>query len=418
MKSRLTIFTFPFVASLLLVSCNLPVAPEVTTGAPIPVTTELASPTASPTLTLAGPAIAHLPAGQAISIMNIQMLDPYSGWGIGGLNQARDHVFRTQDGGMSWRDVTPPQPAPAADDVVIAIGEFRDASSAWVAYGYEKVPPPLKSLIWYTHDGGATWQYSSIDTSISTENFKPWFIDFADALHGWLLVYLGAGMSHNYVALFGTTDGGLTWNTLVTPQDQNEIQSCSKAGMVFSDALNGWLARECTGLFPAPHIMRTTDGGATWTRIEPPAPAGVPNLFTDYVCDMVSPNLTSTSSAILAMKCLSNADFTTQKDYIYFTTDGGSSWASSPLPDNYRLGEGLYFFDPLNGFAFGRKIFKTTDGGIHWTFVQEVFWDGQFSFVDADHGWAAVVNDSNENALVVTTNGGVHWDMLNPILVP
>ena len=78
----------------------------------------------------------------------------------------------------------------------------------------------------------------------------------------------------------------------------------------------------------------------------------------------------------------------------------------------------MYFFDPLNGFAFGRKIFKTTDGGIHWTYVQEVFWDGQFSFVDADHGWAAVVNDSNENALVVTTNGGVHWEMLNPILVP
>ncbi len=418
MKSRLSLFKLPFVVSLLLASCNLPTATEIATEAPIPAATEETIPTANPTLPLTGPAIAHLPAGQAVSIMTIHMLDPYSGWGIGGLNQAHDHVFRTQDGGVTWRDVTPPQPAPAADDVVIAIGEFRDASSAWVVYGYEKVPPPADSLVWYTHDGGATWQYSSISTSISSENFKPWFIDFADALHGWLLVYLGAGMSHNYVVLFGTSDGGLTWNTINTPQDQNDIQSCAKTGIVFSDTNNGWLARECTGLYPAPHIMRTTDGGATWTRIEPPAPAGAPGLFNDYVCDMASPNILSTSSAIMALKCVSTADYTTQKDYIYTTTDGGSSWTTSPLPVNFSMGEGLYFFNQLNGFAFGRKIFKTSDGGIHWTFVQEVFWDGQFSFMDADHGWAAVINDSNENALVVTSNGGVHWDMLNPILVP
>jgi photosystem II stability/assembly factor-like uncharacterized protein len=279
-------------------------------------------------------------------------------------------------------------------------------------------PPPAYLYIWYTHDGGATWQYSSIDTSISSEFFNPWFIDFSDAMHGWLLVYLGAGMSHNYVALLGTTDGGLTWNTLVTPQDRNEIQSCSKTSLVFFDTQNGWLARECNGLYPAPHILRTTDGGATWTRIEPPAPASAPNLFTDYACDMASPNPFSASSVILAMKCLSMADYSTQKNYIYSTTDGGATWTSFPLPADYSLGEGLYFFDPLNGFAFGSRVYKTTNGGQAWTFVQQVTWSGQFSFVNADQGWASVINDSNENALVETGDGGVHWDMLNPMLVP
>jgi len=418
MKTRLTLFAFLSIVSLLLASCNLPVPAATATELPTLTTPQTQPVPVEPTPTLPGPGITHVPAGQAISIMNIHMLDPYSGWGIGGLNQAPQHVFRTQDGGVTWRDVTPPQPAPAAGDLAIAIGDFRDASTAWVIYGTDMAPPPAYLYLWYTHDGGATWHYSAIDTSISSEYFNPWFIDFADAMHGWLLVYLGAGMSHNYVALFGTTDGGLTWSTLVTPQDSNDIQSCPKTGMVFSDAQNGWLARECNGLYPAPHILRTTDGGVTWTNIEPPAPADAPNLFSDYVCDIASPNPFSASSVIIAMKCLSLSDYLTQKNYIYSTTDGGATWSSYPFPADYSLGESLYFFDPLNGFAFGRKIYRTSNGGQTWTFVQEVFWSGQFSFVNADQGWASVINDSNEKALVETGNGGVRWDMLNPIVVP
>lgn len=418
MKTRSPLFTFLTVVSLLLASCNLHVSTATPTELPTLMTTDTPPVPAGPTPTLLRPAIAHLSAGQAISIMKIHMLDPFSGWGIGGLSQAQDHVFRTQDGGKSWRDVTPPQPTPAVGDKAIAIGDFQDASTARIIYGTEMAPPPAYLHFWTTHDGGATWQYGSIDTSISSEFFNPWFVDFADAMHGWLLIYLGAGMSHNYVALLGTTDGGLTWNTLVTPQDRNDIQSCSKTGMVFFDAQNGWLARECNGLYPAPHIMRTTDGGVTWTRIEPPAPNGTPNLFNDYACDMASPNPFSGASAIMAMKCLSVTDYSTQKNYIYTTTNGGSTWSSYPLPADYSLGEGLSFFDPLNGFAFGRRIYKTTDGGQTWTFVQEVYWSGQFSFINADQGWASVINDSNENALVETGNGGVHWDMLNPIVVP
>jgi photosystem II stability/assembly factor-like uncharacterized protein len=368
--------------------------------------------------TLRGPAILHVPTGQAVSIMKIHMLDASSGWGIGGLRQAQDHVFRTQDGGETWQDVTPPQPAPAAGEKTTANGFFRDASMAWIIYGSETVLPTPFLYLWFTRDGGATWQYSPIDTSISPESFIPWFIDFTDALHGWLLLYLGAGMSHNYVALLGTTDGGLTWNTLVTPEDSVDIQGCAKTGMVFFDASDGWLARECKGLYPAPHIMHTTDGGVTWERIEPPPPAASPNLFTDYTCDMASPNPFSASTVIMVMKCLSMADFLTEKDYVYSTADGGISWNSYPLPVDYSMGEGISFFDLLNGFAFGHKIYKTMDGGKTWTFVQQVFWSGQFSFISQNQGWASVINDSDQNALVKTSNGGERWEMLNPMVMP
>ncbi len=127
MKTRENLVLIPVMLSLLLASCNLPVATPapMPDGTPVPVTTELSSSTGGPTPTLPGPAIAHLAAGQAINIIKIHMLDPYSGWGIGGLVHAQDHIFRTQDGGDTWRDVTPPQPVPAAGDAPIAIGISR-----------------------------------------------------------------------------------------------------------------------------------------------------------------------------------------------------------------------------------------------------------------------------------------------------
>jgi photosystem II stability/assembly factor-like uncharacterized protein len=417
LKTRLILFTFLVVLSLLVASCNHSVPAATATVAPtLPKVHTQAVPTSTPTSP--PPAIVHVPAGQAISILKIHMLDASSGWGIGSLSQAQDHVFRTLDGGVTWRDVTPPQPTSTTGEKTIAIGDFQDASTAWVIYGTGTFLPPAFLYLWFTHDGGETWQQTPIAISISSESFSPWYIDFVDALHGWLLVYLGAGMNHNYIALFGTTDGGLTWNTLVTPEDSVDIQSCPKTGMVFFDARDGWLARECKGLYPAPHIMHTTDGGVTWERIEPPAPADTPNLFTDYACDMASPNPFSASSVIMVMKCLSMADFLTEKDYVYSTTDGGINWNSYPLPVDYSMGEGISFFDLLNGFAFGHKIYKTMDGGKTWTFVQQVFWSGQFSFISPNQGWASVINDSDQNALVKTSNGGVRWEMLNPMVIP
>jgi photosystem II stability/assembly factor-like uncharacterized protein len=76
----------------------------------------------------------------------------------------------------------------------------------------------------------------------------------------------------------------------------------------------------------------------------------------------------------------------------------------------------LYFLTPQNGLALGRKIYKTTDGGQTWKFIQQVTWDGQFSFVSMDLGWAYVFNDQGETALVKTVNGGATWSMLHPLV--
>ena len=418
-----------------------PLSADTSTLAPLPADTPAPTPSATPTLastdtpslppapvaptpTLGGPAIAHLVPGQKIDIMNIHMIDANQGWGIGGVNKASDHVFRTADGGQTWRDVTPPQPAPAAGVSFSGMGYFLDADTAWVAYGYPAdsagMPPFL--LVWKTEDGGNKWTYGSIDTSVvSGEAFSPYYFTFTDTRHGWLMVYLGAGMMHAYVALFMTNDGGVTWTDILDPYTVNDIQSFPKTGMVFVDSQTGWLTRDANGVDPSPHIFRTSDGGATWTRLDLPAPADVPNLFDSYACGSYSPNAFSATSVTITLKCLDNATYKTEKDYTYFTGDGGGTWQTHPLPAGYVFGEGVYFSSPQSGLALGRKIYQTSDAGKTWTFVQQVTWDGQFSFLKAagtDLAWASGVNDQGETGLVTTQNGGKTWKLFHPIVVP
>ena len=81
----------------------------------VPLSTMTATPTEeiyptftpAPTLT----AIPSLEAGQALTLTNIYMSDEQSGWGI----DVSDHIVHTDDGGHTWKDVTPPS------------GAYRDA---------------------------------------------------------------------------------------------------------------------------------------------------------------------------------------------------------------------------------------------------------------------------------------------------
>jgi photosystem II stability/assembly factor-like uncharacterized protein len=428
MKKQFLLNLLALVALLIVtVACGLPTTTPTATQPPItvpsdtPAGSEIPPTSAGPTPTLSGPVIQHFTPGQAIGISSVHMADTARGWAIGGSSGASDHVFRTQDAGLTWNDVTPPQPAPAAGESVVALGFFKDASSGWVVYGpagMGTIPPFV--YVWRTHDGGVTWQYASVDTSVSSEAFLPSYLTFVGDQNGWLMVVLGAGMMHEYVAIFSTTDGGVTWNKILDPYGDNGIQSFPKTGFVFADAQNGWLTRDAQGVENIPHVFRTTDGGVTWNQIDLPAPSDKPNLFNDYSCGTYTPNVFAPASIIVALKCLDAATYQNQLNFQYATTDGGATWTALPLPAGYSMSAAngvLLYFDLNYGFALGRSIFQTTDGGKTWTLIKQVNWDGQFSFVNMNMGWAVARSDS-DIAFVSTTTGCAKWAIINPYIAP
>jgi photosystem II stability/assembly factor-like uncharacterized protein len=75
----------------------------------------------------------------------------------------------------------------------------------------------------------------------------------------------------------------------------------------------------------------------------------------------------------------------------------------------------LVFFDAEEALLLGRDSYRSTDGGRTWSHVKTVNWDGQFSFVDPQRGWA-VARANDEVALVKTVNGGGTWTEIKPTI--
>jgi photosystem II stability/assembly factor-like uncharacterized protein len=380
---------------------------EAAPGAPVALPTE----PPPPTQPAGAPAIAHLEAEQLILITHIRMVTPSVGWGIGGLEGAQDHVFRTQDGGTVWEDLTPPEPAPEVGAYPkAAVGVFLDAQVARVLYYPASLTPePYVATVWSTEDGGGIWTASqSLDLDFLGSTDFPPVLRFADADTGWLLAQQGAaGMHHYPVYLLRTADGGRTWDTAIDPYLGDDLQSCNKTGLFFLDAATGWATVDNCPV-TAPELWVTADGGSSWEAHPLPSPANRPGLFEDSQCVAHSPQLLTPAIGFVGVSCSLGLAI----EYVYVTQDGGTTWE----PHLNQGGE-LVMLSPRVGFALSRRIYQTLDGGVTWDATKVVTWDGQFSWIDERTGWAVARSDG-ALALVRTDDAGRNWDLLKPRVGP
>ncbi len=414
-------------------------APTVAATNTIPPLTVEPQVIASPTVPAALPAgkpIARLSAGQPITVTILHMLDANTGWAVAQVSTDLDsHILQTTDGAKTWRDVTPPEPAsaPVQDQTVgkNAAAFFMSAQDAWVGFGYPPGAPvtAVSIVTWATRDGGKTWSPSAPLNMDQLQSYWPSDLVFVDDHAGWLLAHVGAGMSHDYVVMYATQDGGATWTMVVDPMalpDNGSLaMSCYKSGMAFADAKNGWVAGNCGGVVPgSPYLYQTADGGHTWQFYKLTPPADVPNLFTDEntACGTGTPIFVSPADGMLTMSCQSYQ--TNQgRGWLYVTADAGKTWTPRPLPAPYGS---LQFLDVNDGWWVGgastdptivHQLYVTQDGGQSWAAAKTLNWGGQVDFVDAKTGWAVAKSDQAV-ALVYTQDGGQKWSLITPQVAP
>ncbi len=393
-------------------------------------TLEPASATLAPASTatdvpLAIPTNTPVPAGVPVTVISIRMLSDTAGWSVGQVaGDTNDHLLRTAAGGTTWADVTP------AGQTGKAVPAFLNAQTAWAVYAPRDIGPGPAILVWRTTNGGATWAASApLDTS-GGDYFDPSNLVFADAQHGWLMGHAGAGMMHDYVMMFATSDGGATWTGVVDPMDSTPTSLnmvCCKTGMAFADAHTGWVTGDSGGVMPgAPYFQKTTDGGQTWTAQNLPAPGDAPTVFNDdssSACGTYALAFTSASAGALLVRCTDySASPMVTKSWLYTTGDGGGTWAARALPTPYG---NLYFFNSgtgwWEGFAASDSasgvLYQTTDGGSTWVEGKKLNWSGQFSFVSTQTGWG-VAQAGSAYALVKTATAGQKWAEIKPVITP
>ncbi|MDR3576764.1 MAG: hypothetical protein P4L50_23110 [Anaerolineaceae bacterium] len=411
---------------------HLPTSQPATATVRASVTSPL--PTGTPTLTPTATSTPNPNAGKAVMIKTIKMVDTQNGWAVGQIGSSSDSILFTRDGAASWKNVSPPQASgPVVSTNSAAAAFFLNASQAWVIF-HDQDPQSGVSpeVVWRTSDGGHTWNISqdiALDSSVQMDFFSPSQIGFSDPQNGWLLVHLGAGMSHDYVAIFTSQDGGATWQAVVDPNQDNLNMGCDKSGVTFLNSAVAWAAGNCQGVAPILYFYRSGDAGHSWEMAEVPSPTGKTNLFQSdaEACGATPPVFLSEKDGSFLVQCL-DAQNNQASQWLYITRDRGQSWSSQPLPAPFSVG--VDFIDPTRGWMVGSssnddvkgsKVYFTQDGGQSWTPLATVDWAGAPDFVDAQTGWAITLSNNSTGSptsLVKSTNGGKSWKELNPKIAP
>jgi photosystem II stability/assembly factor-like uncharacterized protein len=268
-----------------------------------------------------------------------------------------------------------------------------------------------------TDDGGASWQVHQTGEYLRC-------VGFASETHGWV------GTLDPSTRLLATTDGGQTWHQVTNLPQDAPSRVCGLTvvdeSVVYASGTNypfpAWPDRP-------PRMMKTVDGGATWTAWDMSAHAS--NLIDTYfptaergwvvggIADPSVPPGGGHRSANL-------------RAVVLLTEDGGQTWTNKAahLAAELPLGEWgwkIHFVDDQIGFvsleSFNRgAILKTVDGGDSWERLDIDDAQGNknlegVGFLDESTGWVGGWGDANTNGgfSSATLDGGQTWTDANEI---
>ena len=237
------------------------------------------------------------------------------------------------------------------------------------------------------------------------------------------IVYIGAAQG----GVWKTVNGGTSWTPLTDQQASLAI------GAMAFDPTNPNIIYVGTG---EPHssldsyygagILKTSDGGATWTRLGASIFGGMG--ISDIVVDPTNPSIVY---AAASTSVAGDARTAAQHPGVYKSTNGGTSWVAATTcdPSSCR-GASALVMDPADhnilyvGFdALG--LFKSTNGGGSWT-EKDSGWFTPFRRIELAIGrfdgrlYAGVeTEDTNGTTGYVyrSDNGADNWTWLNGLQV-
>jgi photosystem II stability/assembly factor-like uncharacterized protein len=349
------------------------------------------------------PGSSQKPAGGAVALLTLHMIDTMTGWAL-----SEYAVLRTTDGGINWKNVSPPNITLTRN----SIAEFCTASVVWIAIPQAQA---TSTQVLHTIDGGTTWQQSTIRAAFPRQ------ITFIDSQNGWLLAgWRQTGGAAESVSVFRTTDGGKTWTRVAdalfadTTPPGHLPYGGQKSGIRFLDASTGWV----TGTVLVPSLVWlyiTHDGGSSWYQQTLLKPPGIPPAQLT----INSPTFFSTTDGILPVIF---SDFTTDSRIatdIYVTHDGGQTWQNTAL---LPVGLSVFdFVDMQHGWASdGSVLYMTSDGGNHWIKLSpnESFKNiSLLDFVSSTIGWAISSAKSMPSSLLKTIDGGRTWTVISSMIL-
>ncbi len=139
-------------------------------------------------------------------------------------------------------------------------------------------------------------------------------------------------------------------------------------------------------------VLRTTDGGTTWTNVGGGA-IGTDPVYNIFGIDGMTALCTTSSSS---------------STFIYRTTDGGTTWTQVFTQPGGFL-DAIWMYDTNNGFVYGDpvsgnwELYKTFDGGQTWNAANPLPQNG------SEAGWNNSMYVSGSSIYFGTNNSTVYY---------
>ncbi|MEO2090114.1 MAG: sialidase family protein, partial [Gemmataceae bacterium] len=232
--------------------------------------------------------------------------------------------------------------------------------------------------LWRTTDSGSTWNpVAQTNTTFTSLSFGEVAYDATDSnvlVAGYGRFSSLSGRGGAQAGMLRSTDGGVTWTSIngagsVIPR-HHQVTSVYAAGSTIVAATS---FADVSNTFGNIGLIRSTDGGANWSLVSGSGPGAAPNgLPGGYILGMTGRRVGG-SDILLA----GTQQATTNG--IYRSTDGGGTWS---LVNNAAL---------TSLFTSGVSNVK-------------------FAFGANDTAWAAVVNNSGVvNGIFRSADNGATW---------
>ena len=308
-------------------------------------------------------------------------------------------LFKTENSGTTWKPIFDRYPSYSVgaitldpnNSLVLWVGTGENNSQRSVAYG---------DGVYLSLDGGRSFKNVGLKESEHIGMIK---VDPRDSD----VVYVAAQgplwSAGGDRGLYKTTDRGETWNrvleidehtgvseVLLDPRDPDVVYAVAyqRARRVWT-LINGG---------PGSGLHKSTDGGATWKKINKGLPTGADMGRIGIAMAPTDPDL------LYAL--VETSDSKTRGTYV--STDGGENWSKR---SSYLSGSPQYyqelFVDPHDKervYSMDTFLMVTDDGGRNWRRAGE-----QYKHVDNHALW---IDPEDPDHLLIGTDGGVYesWD--------
>jgi photosystem II stability/assembly factor-like uncharacterized protein len=310
-------------------------------------------------------------------------------------------VWKSTDGANTWSPVFDKDGAPSIGSIAVAVS---DPNVVYVGTGEACIRGNIShgDGVWKSVDAGKSWKSIGLKDSraIGKVIVNPHNPDIV------FVAALGHPFGPNTErGVFRTTDGGKTWDKVLYKDENTGAIDVAfdpqNPNILFASL---WEARRTPWSLasggPGSGVYRSTDGGATWKRLEqhglPKGPYGRIGLAVAANSERVY--------AIIEAK---------ENGGLYRSDDGGDTW--DLVNGSHSLFQRPWYYmhviaDPQDAntlYVADVEFFKSTDGGRNFNKMKVPHGDNHGLWIDPRNTKRMIA--SNDGGVTVSLDGGNSW---------